>query len=502
LNRKLRVSDIINKTEILSWNNGDIITINAGTGQGKSYFIKNDLYEYAKEREEKILFLIHRANTAKQFRDEIKRDRKAEVIHICTYQSIEKAILNGEAVDLSGYRYICADEFHYFLNDADFNRTTDLSFDYILRQNHATRIFMSATSVDMMRCLENVCNVKIKNYSLPQDFSFINNLTFFYFDNDMEELLRESIYKEEKAIAFIQSAGKAHEIYKIFKDCALFNCSKGNEKYYRYVDADRINEMLGRERFEESLLITTTCFDAGVNIKDEGVKNIIIDVKDVNSLIQCIGRRRILHDNDKINIYIKAKSNRELGGFIASTKQRIAMADYLSIYGTGEFIKKYARQIDNSGMIYDELTESGDSCIKKVNPFMYAKSKLDIEMYTKMIELGKFGYCIKVAEMLGRYNSDTAIYKYKVFKRYNALEEYLKCFLGAVMLQPKDREELINLLNARRNGKQLKSLEALNIALLERGLNYRIIQFETSRTTNGIKKKYKSAWRIEKAEPP
>ena len=54
---KKRVSEIITTEEIKKWNKGDIITITAGTGAGKSYFIKNILYAFAKQENKKILFL-------------------------------------------------------------------------------------------------------------------------------------------------------------------------------------------------------------------------------------------------------------------------------------------------------------------------------------------------------------------------------------------------------------------------------------------------------------
>ena len=39
----MKVGELIKK-EGINWNKGDIITIKAGMGKGKSYFIKNMLY--------------------------------------------------------------------------------------------------------------------------------------------------------------------------------------------------------------------------------------------------------------------------------------------------------------------------------------------------------------------------------------------------------------------------------------------------------------------------
>lgn len=55
-----RISDIIIEKDIQTWTPECPVIISAGTGSGKSYFIKNILYKYAKEHNQKILMLIHR----------------------------------------------------------------------------------------------------------------------------------------------------------------------------------------------------------------------------------------------------------------------------------------------------------------------------------------------------------------------------------------------------------------------------------------------------------
>ncbi len=122
---KERVSDKITIADIESWNN-DIITIKAPTGAGKSYFVKYTLYNFAKSNNKKILFLIHRTNCVNQFQMEIEQAKKTDVIDIKTYQKLE--ILNQTYktyFDFSEYQYIVCDEFHYFMGDAAFSKTTD-----------------------------------------------------------------------------------------------------------------------------------------------------------------------------------------------------------------------------------------------------------------------------------------------------------------------------------------------------------------------------------------
>lgn len=114
------ISEIISEKEIKTWENQNIL-ITAPTGAGKSYFIKNKLYDYALANDKKILYLLPRLDTVLQFRDEIQRDKKTDIITIKSYQEIEKRELKKVETDLSNYDYIVVDECHYFLSDSKFN---------------------------------------------------------------------------------------------------------------------------------------------------------------------------------------------------------------------------------------------------------------------------------------------------------------------------------------------------------------------------------------------
>lgn len=489
-----RVSEIITIDKIKKWNDGDIITIAAGTGAGKSYFIKNNLYAFAKAKNKKILMLIHRRNCVNQFQKEIEKDNKIDVIDIRTYQSLEKTKLNNKKIDFNEYEYIICDEFHYFMGDAGFNKTTDISLNMILEQTDKIRIFMSATGDYVKRYINNIKEINTIDYELPIKYDFIKSLTFFNKDESLEEFIKEAIEGKEKGIFFIQSTKKAYELHKKFKKYTLFNCSKHNQEYYKYVDTDKIDKMLENERFEKQILITTTCLDAGVNIIDDKVKHIVIDVKDIGSLIQCMGRKRLQNQEDKIYLYIKGITNEQLGGMKTQLKRKIEMADYLREHTVKEFIEKYPRQNDYNNIVYADTVVEKDKSTHKINELMHFKASIDICEIEFMLQYKKYGYCKYLAKKLN-------IEKYRLIEeeyKKDSLEDYLENILGQVMLQVKDRKELIEKIDVRSNRKLLKKINNLNGALEERNINYRIVEFPTSKMINGKQKRYPSAWRIEK----
>jgi len=309
--------------------------------------------------------LIHRTNCIDQFKKEINTHGKTDTINIKTYQYLESLNKNKKTFKFDEYQYIVCDEFHYFLSDAAFNKTTDISLNTILAQTDITRIFMSATGNYMKNYINNVKNLQTIDYELPIKYDFIKSLTFFNKDETIERFIEEAINKNHKSIFFIRSAEAAYKLYEKYRDNCLFNCSKSNSKYFKHVDQEKINSMLASEKFEDLILITTTCLDAGVNIIDPDVKHIVISVEDIGSLLQCLGRRRILNKDDKINLYIKTINNQQLGGKETQLKKKIGMADYLRTHTVKEYIEKYPRTNDYSNIVYDDTVAEDDKGTKK-----------------------------------------------------------------------------------------------------------------------------------------
>ncbi|CAG7841158.1 hypothetical protein CLOHAE12215_02582 [Clostridium haemolyticum] len=491
---KKRVSELITVQEIKKWAIGDVVTITAGTGAGKSYFIKNVLYAFAKANNKKILYLIHRDNCDNQFIKELERDHKTDIIKILTYQSLEYLYINhNKTFDFSMYEYVICDEYHYFLNDSTFNNTTDVSFNMIMNNTSSTKIFMSATSNKIKRYIKEYKNINTVDYELPISFDFIEDLNFYNSDKHLIKIIDNAIQNKEKVIVFLNNIESALNLYEIYRDHALFNCSKSNKKYYRHVNSKKIDRMLENEKFDEDILITTSCFDAGVNIIDTYVKHIICDIKDVDCLIQCVGRKRIQNNNDKIHLYIKDINNNVLGQLKGNLNKKIEVAECLINYGVEALITRYGRK-DYFNIVYDDVELFNHT--KKVNELMYFKCITDLQDIEYMLGMGKYGYRKFIANKLKINNYKTLVNE--EIKTKDELENYLNSILGQVMLQVKDRKELIEKIDVRSNGKQLKKINNLNGALEERNIPYRIIEFATSKTINGKQKRYPNAWKVQK----
>ena len=478
---KQRVSDVITEEIVSTWEKGDVISISAGTGVGKSYFVKNVLYEYAKKRGEKILFLIHRTNCVTQFREEIKRDNKKDIIDIQTYQSIEAECRTGEPYNFRDYSYIVSDEFHYFIKDSSFNRFAEIGLEEILKQNDKIRIFMSATGGNMIAYFKNFRKIKVKEYEIKSNFDFINELYFYRKKSTLETIIQDCIDKQEKVIIFMQSTEEANELYKQYKNYAIFNCSTSNpknKKYLKDIDENKIKMMLKREKFEESLLITTTAMDAGVNILDSSVRNIICDLYNIDDIIQCIGRKRIVQDREKIDVYIKEQSMAELKKPLQKYKKINKKVEILLRFGIECYIQEYPRDIEVSGVFYDDIEEDG-KLVKKVNHLVWGNSVLREGEYENYLN---FGYKGCVAESLERPKLEIEPYfqfvDYEEVIQRNSITPYLEKVANK-RLYKEEQANLIEVLN--KNGLKKKNISNASTYLKRLKTNYTIDSFKDRR---------------------
>lgn len=494
----MRVSEAI--TDYKQWTEGDIITITAGTGVGKSYFIKNNLYTHAKKNNRKILMLVHRLNCRDQFLHEVEKEGKSDILTIGTYQAIEQNALRGVVsnnVNPADYDYVVCDEFHYFMSDASFNQTTDLSLSAILDASNSVRIFMSATGDYVERYLQNYRKKEIVSYRLPISFDFIESLTFYSQQKTIEHYIELAIKKNEKAIFFMDSAKRAYDLHRRYREHSMFNCSASN-KLFRHVNKEKLDSMLVNERFEDLILFTTTALDTGVNIHDKELNNIVCDVRDIRTMTQCIGRKRLQDKDDYIHLVVKSRHNQQLGGDIKNLTKEMEMVDFFKEHGLKELVTKFSRQYDKTNIIYDVWED--DSLTKRINELAYFKRMTDKYDITEMLKLGDYGYCKYVARWLGKYEEESEQYDYVVQEdqdMIDSLEEYLNSIVGEVMLQVKDRKELVKKMNVRDgNNRILKNIKTLNGMLKENNYDFIIDEFRTSKQVDGKRRYYRSAWRV------
>lgn len=471
-----KVSQFISEWDKVGFGENNNIYIEAGVGVGKSHFIKNELYNYAKERGQHILFLIHRANCVEQFKNEIKAEGKDDYIEIMTYQKVGSKISidnfeNIFLIDKSFFKWIVADEAHYFCSDAEFNSGTTADLNFILNYNRATKIFMSATGEIFLRYCKSQ-KFKLKKYKMPINYKYINNLNFFY-ENDFDAIqnkIDECIAENKKCIFFVQKISKMIEYYNKYKDISAFNCSTSNVDY-----ADILNQSINQERLKHikneqklsddtQFLFTTTAMDAGVNINNSDLHEIFIDVYDIDTIKQCMGRKRLQSSTDYINLTIRAYGNKSIAQKKLNFEKGIKVVENFEKFGAEAYKEFNKYNQDSFKMIIDSDTAKHG---KAINTLKYIKYLAEIERIEKMQEYDKHGYIKFIAKEL-KYKGWTLLKSDEggevMEENENDLEMYLESLVGK-KLDKNAQEELINKIDHKVNRRQVKSYTGLNEGL-------------------------------------
>lgn len=545
-----RISDLITEDEMSRWTEKDLITINAGTGVGKTHFIKNKLYEFILNNENnlfnctpKILVLQHR--TANKNQTQI--DVEDKLINVMTYQYLNA---NVRDIDLSDYKYIVCDECQFFTDDATFNRTTDAALNYILH-TPAIKIFMTATGTNALPTIKEVMYnnfdyYNIFEYIIPQSYDYVKNVTYYRSYKQTEEhylqrecsIINDILKKGEKIIIFINDKEKGIELYKKYKGKAMFNCSLRNnfsadgtlekginsnknikleKDYSKYVNTEHLNYLLENCKLPEeiSILITTTCMDAGVNILDTSVKTIIFNnIFETSAFIQCLGRRRMVNSEDYIrDVYIRPMSNNGIRIREYKMKNIFDMTNEFLQYNTDDKIDKYIMNHINNKDNFAPLIKIVPKYISEtrfaLNIMLWSKNYFAQDELTRMKEYGsQWNYCVFINELLQRENP----YKYAIMdlKEYgetreydanklkktvvndevmNKLEYYAK---DKITFNTNQRRLIIDLLQVRDDGKPVKGLKRINRYLEQNEVPYRL--------TNRIRNKH-SYWSVVKVNP-
>lgn len=463
------------------WKKGDIVDVSGGTGSGKSYFIQQILSKYAKAQGELILYLVPRTRLKEQIEKDLKENGITNVT-VKMYHSIEAMCRNyaDKSEWLSAYKYIVGDESHYFLNDAQFNDYTDVSLNHILANEEAITILLSATGESLLKYIERFHEERqLIRYHLQQDYNYLNKLSAYRSEQYLYQSMDWLLDNNHKTMVFIQSDKKAYEVFKKYESCSTFVCGK-QSSYNKFVDEPNVKNIIDNERFESLFLITTSVLDVGVNIIDEHLHHVIIDMVDTDTLIQCLGRKRLVSNEDYVHLLVKDYTNKQLGGFISKESKVVEDGKVFFKQGVKAFAKHNNRKRLSDIFYFDETGRLN------VNKMKYIKSAINLNRYTRYVQQPQ-GYLNEVANLLS-YKERVHILDY--FKIREDRMEILEKYDGIEFYSSKEAKEILKELNFKnKSKKQVKDFSEANKILVAKDYPF---EFKMSKgyiiDSNGNKK--------------
>lgn len=317
------VSDFL-KYEVSQWTPGMNVFISCGTGTGKTTFAKN----LSMLTGGRTLILSNRVANLKQTRKDSnywKSGINPFGDSCISYQKLEsnpKLDVNW----LNTFTHIVVDEAHYFVKDAGFNAKANISLAKIIGSN-CTKIFMSAT-IDgfqkvYLQLMKDINKFHIFNnirYSMTKSKLHIASIEEIVHESQISEILRE-LYG--KTLIFVDSIEKGQKLKRKLDSIYLVGMITSESKESEEIkEKDLFDTLIEKEKFDTDILIATSVIDNGVNIKDENLKNIIIQNNDKDEIIQMIGRKRCLNMDDKVHIFLVSSSEQSLSRKIDSMEER------------------------------------------------------------------------------------------------------------------------------------------------------------------------------------
>ena len=311
------------------WGNGRVL-LDMGTGRGKNEFIIKNLVSWLVDEMLKnttigrVLCLCP-LNTL--YDEMLQRRTEAAIaevdgepmeiamindafyknmLEVRTYQNIETKYRNDPASlkkYLEDFKYIVADECHYFTDFSSYGMNTYLSLE-VLQKAEADHvvIYMSATGKETYKLLEETSKTpEDRIYKLPQDYQHIKQ-KYFYSRENLVRMLK-SLPEDEKAVIFVSSGEDLLKMREIFGDTAAYYCSENNPKYGKMFN--KLTDCIKDRELQKRYLFTTKAFGIGTEIKDRTVKHLYIDQWKPTDIIQSTGRKRPLDVDDTCTVYFR-----------------------------------------------------------------------------------------------------------------------------------------------------------------------------------------------------
>ena len=311
------------------WGNGRVL-LDMGTGRGKNEFIIKKLVswrvdEMLKKTTIGRVLCLCPLNTL--YDEMLQRRTEAAIaevdgepmeiamindafyknmLEVRTYQNIETKYRNDPASlkkYLEDFKYIVADECHYFTDFSSYGMNTYLSLE-VLQKAEADHvvIYMSATGKETYKLLEETSKTpEDRIYKLPQDYQHIKQKYFYSRENLV--MMLKCLPEDEKAVIFVSSGGDLLKMKEIFGDTAAYYCSENNPKYGKMFN--KLTECVKDRELQKRYLFTTKAFGIGTEIKDRTVKHLYIDQWKPTDIIQSTGRKRPLDVDDTCTVYFR-----------------------------------------------------------------------------------------------------------------------------------------------------------------------------------------------------
>jgi len=460
-----------------SWRKGDTILVQAQTGTGKTWFVKNTLVDYM-PKHERMLLVCNRTNLKRQLKidllkkfdkdipmikdgdtetidnDALDKLTTIENITIASYHAISRSILDAEyeqkQFNIHDFMYIILDESHFLFTDASFNNKTRLVCEELLDNNahDSIKIFISATMEEIeapirYRIDKSPSKSEVRTYKTGIDYSYVNPK---YLKNNISTITNTILNDktEEKWLIFVSSKVEGDKVLKILGNdiCStIYSNTKSNE----------LNSIINNSKFNKKVLVCTRCLDNGINIEDSLLINIVIMAWDRVTFLQMLGRKRVdINNAQEINLYITTRFKKSFLTKVFNCKKEYAEIELLS-KDENAFNRKYDNDFKAIAKLEHLFYRDNATGKWRWNPAGVHRLSIDMDFFKQMVtvfdDIGEYAFILKQLEWLGltgSFDENNILDEVVLDEQIETLESYLEGVVGK-RLYSEDQQLISNL---------------------------------------------------------
>lgn len=261
----------------------------------------------------------------------IERLEQIKNVTIITYHALAKRSI--DRLKECRYTYVLADECHAIFSESSYFARSSLALDKIVALQDSIRIYFSATpertfniilerEIEYDRRMFNINNLFLTGQScrgvFPIYYEFFREqklyeeIKFFYNLEDLKSVISTS--SNEQTLIFVDWIKEGKKIKELIASWGLsvelvtsYSKVDGNEGNLEY------QEIIKNESFKNQVLVASKVLETGINLKMQNLKNVImLTSHSYESFLQCLGRKRILRNTRKINLFVKILTQTDL----------------------------------------------------------------------------------------------------------------------------------------------------------------------------------------------
>lgn len=349
------LSEQFTKQDFLYMEKGNNHCYFAEPDSGKTTMISKVLQPLAESRNERILFLYPRKSIGEQ----VSKKFNSKITDCMSYQLLESLI--KQRVILPKYDYIICDEAHYFVEDANVNFDTELSFNFINNENNSIKVLLTGTPEPLEFIDEwnkrPIIERKINHYNHNVEVVFLSKG-----NKAIEKEIKQKLKLGEQSLVFHSSASAAYELSKDFLNHnPFFICSLGNKSFRDRIDKEARNQIIDEEKTGRTIGFLTSAMNTGINFNEDITNMVIFGTPSSVDIRQSVARVRKGDSNRKVRLYIQVPHG---NSFNAKLKELRKDLEYLNI-GNDEWKSKHGRNSLPSFVYYVDEKNSEKAEIRR-----------------------------------------------------------------------------------------------------------------------------------------